>query len=62
MRNPPAPPAAALNLMTTEYDTYLLRDAITDIMCDKLGSKRWKYVYIDDETLHHHSDGSGPED
>jgi hypothetical protein len=48
--------------MATEYDIYLIQDAITHVMCDKLGDKRHKHIYIDDESRVHHSDSSGPED
>jgi hypothetical protein len=49
MTNAPVPPSAANNLLTTEYDIYLLQDSIHGAFVNHLGDKRHKHIYVDDE-------------
>jgi hypothetical protein len=59
MSNPPPPPLAAMNMLRTTYDTFITRDAITDIMADKVGDIRHKYTRVDPDVLNEEYHGNG---
>jgi hypothetical protein len=49
MDNAPPPHPAANSLLTTDYDTFITQDAITDIMADQIGDIRDKFSHVNDE-------------
>jgi hypothetical protein len=45
--NRPVSPVAANSPLTSEYDTYVTQDVMTDVMCDEIDDIRRSFTHVD---------------